>query len=119
MNGSVLGASQKEVGQGKGQMVDGGPACSEDAEEEDPQGRRPKVPVDPRKLTRKEIEEHNALHWPFRSWCPHCVRAKAVSSPHPRRRGEIEMDKLEETEHTGEIAKLEENAARKAMMLEL
>ena len=61
------------------------------------QARCPRIPTDPGRPTRKEIEEHNCLHWPFRSWCPHCVRAKAVTSPHPRKYDEVTRDSLEET----------------------
>ena len=56
-----------------------------------------KVPVDPGRPTKKEIEEHNCLHWPFRSWCPHCVCAKAVTAPHPRKYDQVTSDGLEET----------------------
>ena len=44
--------------------------------------RRPKIPVDPRRPTQREIDEHEVTHCNYRSWCPHCVRARAVSSPH-------------------------------------
>ena len=36
-------------------------------------------PVEP---TREEIEQHNIAHLPFRNWCEHCVKGKAVSHPH-------------------------------------
>ena len=36
----------------------------------------------PRKPTLAEWEAHQATHWPFRAWCPHCVAARAVASPH-------------------------------------
>ena len=47
-----------------------------------------KRPHDPGKPTRKELEEHLPLHWPFRSWCRHCVRGRGVASPHKRRSDE-------------------------------
>ena len=34
------------------------------------------------KPTAKEIEEHERTHMPFRSWCKHCVRGQAQSTPH-------------------------------------
>ena len=43
----------------------------------DPQENAPlKVARDPGDPTKKEREDHNATHIPFRSWCPICVRAK-------------------------------------------
>ena len=57
----------------------------------------PEVVVDPRRPTLKEIEEHNCLHWPLRSWCPHCVRGKAVTSPHPRKYDGVTNNGLEAT----------------------
>jgi len=32
-----------------------------------------------------EIRAHNLTHLPFRSWCPHCVRGKAVAGVHRRK----------------------------------
>ena len=32
-----------------------------------------------------EIRAHNLKHLPFRSWCPHCVRGKAVAGIHRRK----------------------------------
>eukprot|EP00971_Amphidinium_carterae_P209657 4159003-Amphidinium_carterae.1 len=37
------------------------------------------VPVRPSKA---EVEAHNLTHLPYRSWCPHCVRAKARPRGH-------------------------------------
>ena len=41
---------------------------------------------------KKEVEEHERTHLPFRNWCKHCVFGKAKSNPH-RRTTEIEQDK--------------------------
>ena len=57
-------------------------------EVEEDEVRTPRVPHDPGRPTRKELAEHLPLHWPFRSWCRHCVRGRAVSSPHKRRTDE-------------------------------
>ena len=32
----------------------------------------------------REIEEYNCLHWPFRSWCPHCVAGRRPNAQHRR-----------------------------------
>ena len=49
------------------------------------EARRARVQGSPYRPTKDEIAEHKCTHWPFRSWCRHCVRARAVSSPHKRR----------------------------------
>ena len=36
--------------------------------------RRPTTSRHPGRPTRQEWEEHQLLHWPYRSWCKHCVR---------------------------------------------
>ncbi len=33
----------------------------------------------------EEVDEHNVNHIPFRSWCLHCVKGKAVNQGHSRR----------------------------------
>ena len=88
--------SEKVGGEESG-ACDGTAAGEELAESVEEQARCPKVPVDPGRPTLKEIEEHNCLHWPFRSWCPHCVRGKAVTSPHPRKYDGVTSDGLEAT----------------------
>ena len=32
-----------------------------------------------------EVDERNVSHIPFRSWCAHCVKGKAVNQGHSRR----------------------------------
>ena len=36
-------------------------------------------PEDP---TKEEWDQHMMTHVPFRNWCPHCVRGRAVSLGH-------------------------------------
>ena len=43
--------------------------------------KKVKAPTAP---TMKEWEEHMILHFPFRSWCPHCVKGRALCGPHHR-----------------------------------
>ena len=52
------------------------------------EARTPRVPHDPGRPTRKELAEHLCIHWPFRSWCRHCVCGRAVASPHKSRTDE-------------------------------
>ena len=61
-------------------------------EVESEEARPPEVLRDPGAPTSKEIEEHNATHLPFRSWCPYCVTGKAQDRPH-RMRKEAQMEK--------------------------
>lgn len=35
-----------------------------------------------KKPSRAEVEDHNLTHIPFRSWCAHCVKGRAVADPH-------------------------------------
>ena len=36
----------------------------------------------PKKPSQEEQEEHNRTHCPFRAWCTHCIKGKAISDPH-------------------------------------
>ena len=52
---------------------------------ESDEARRPRIACDPGRPTRKEFLDHRCTHWPFRSWCKHCVRGRAVCSPHRKK----------------------------------
>ena len=41
-----------------------------------------KVARDPGSPTKEELEEHRITHYPFRSWCPHCVAGRATGPQH-------------------------------------
>ena len=47
-----------------------------------------RVMKDPGQPSKEEIDEHNIDHTPYRSWCPSCVRARAIGTPHKARRDE-------------------------------
>ena len=53
------------------------------------EARQPRAAARPYTPTKREVEEHETTHLPFRSWCKHCVFAKGISSAH-RGRGEEE-----------------------------
>ncbi len=53
-----------------------------DHRQEGEEGRRPRVLKDVVRVSRKEREEHEATHTPFRPWCEHCVRGRARNEPH-------------------------------------
>ena len=67
------------------EVKESGDDQSADKEIEEQQARVVKRPHDPGKPTRKEMEEHLPTHWPFRSWCRHCVSGRCVASPHKSR----------------------------------
>ena len=46
------------------------------------EARAPRLPHNPGRPTKREIAEHCVSHWPFRSWCRHCVCGRAAGSPH-------------------------------------
>ena len=50
--------------------------------EEEEQGRQPATRRTPAEPTRKEIEEHELTHTPFRSWCPQCVQGRGRQNAH-------------------------------------
>ena len=52
--------------------------------------RAPSVPYTPSK---QERMEHDLTHVPYRSWCPHCVRGKAIALGHYVKKNEDESDK--------------------------
>ena len=41
--------------------------------------------------SQREVAEHSLTHWPFRDWCAHCVRGKAKSVGHRRKKYESEV----------------------------
>ena len=51
--------------------------CSDEEE-----ARQPRLPHDPGRPTKEEVRRHMVHHWPYRAWCRHCVRGRAVSSQH-------------------------------------
>ena len=49
---------------------------------DDDEGKKTKGLPHGIKPSKKEVEEHERTHLPFRSWCEHCVNGKAKSHPH-------------------------------------
>ena len=60
----------------------------EESEEEEKQEEQESSSVkalrNPEDPTKEEWEQHMMTHVPFRNWCPHCVRGRAVSHGHFR-----------------------------------
>ena len=51
---------------------------------DDEEGDEVKVRRTPKGPTRREREEHEATHIPYRDWCRHCIRGRAPNRPHRR-----------------------------------
>jgi hypothetical protein len=67
----------------------------EEEEEESSEGRKSVGRKSPKEPTKVEKEEHERTHCPYRSWCEHCVRARARNSHHRR---QVPEEPLEEVE---------------------
>ena len=61
---------------------------SADPEEEEAEGQKVKIIRSPNTPTAAERAEHEVTHWPFRSWCDCCVKARATGQQHRSMKGE-------------------------------
>ena len=52
-------------------------------DEHEKQAVSPPLIKAPQQPTREEWEQHQTTHTPYKSWCPHCVAARAVRRKHP------------------------------------
>ena len=50
--------------------------------EESEEALRPKHKALPPNVSKEEYDSHQLTHLPFRSWCDHCVKGKAVDDAH-------------------------------------
>ena len=58
----------------------------EDGEVEGEQSAR--IVKSPGTPSAKERQEHEVNHWPYRSWCDHCVKGRALGQPHRTVKGD-------------------------------
>ena len=72
---------RKETGLSPGVAVEE-EGDEEGAEEEGEEGREAVAMPSPMAPPRKEREQHELTHTPYRSWCPHCVRARGRNRAH-------------------------------------
>ena len=63
----------------------------EEDDGEGEEGREPKVIRAPKSISREERDAHEATHMPFRSWCRHCVRARARNMQHAKGKDDEEI----------------------------
>ena len=64
-----------------GDVVDDVVDCEEDVEVQVPRGM-----PQPSQPSPQEVARHNLTHWPYRSWCPHCVSCRRPNSHHRKSR---------------------------------
>ena len=46
------------------------------------EGRAPRLLATPYVPSREEVDEHEVAHWPYRAWCPDCVRGRGRVRAH-------------------------------------
>ena len=84
-NGETVAAVDRDTAMGsmarkEAEDDDGGDDTEEDDEVMEARvAKGRKSPLDP---TRKEREEHELTHMPFRSWCEDCVQSRARNAHH-------------------------------------
>ena len=56
----------------------------DEADEEQDAGdvRKMKKMIDPKMPSKEEVEAHEMVHLPFRSWCNVCIAARSKDDPH-------------------------------------
>ena len=78
--GSQGGLGCDEAAEMRGEEEEGAEDKEED-EEEVEEGRKVKGMPTPQTVSRREREEHELTHLPYRSWCPRCVRGRGRNMP--------------------------------------
>ena len=85
-----------EKGQQPGNSGDGIPDdFGEEMGECDEEADQPKIRIGPKMPSKREREQHEALHLPYRSWCRHCVRMRGQNSQHARGSRGVESEEAE------------------------
>ena len=75
--------------------------------QEDEEGERVKGASIPTRPTQEEYDSHQLNHWPYREWCPFCVKGRGMSNKHQSRKGEastvpvVSMDYMFMSEASG------------------
>ena len=78
-------AKKKDLTEDEEEAEDDEDEEEDEGDEEEEEAEETKVMKDPDQPSEKEWEEHRVDHWPFRSWCPHCVRGRATGKQHRER----------------------------------
>ena len=64
------------------EVADSTPRRDDVAVKDEEEAEVPKIRRKPRAPSKREREEHEATHLPFRDWCRHCVRGRGRNNPH-------------------------------------
>ncbi len=80
-------ADQEVTTENNGDEIDEEPAQQEaevapETLQESGESNVQRVLPDPGQPTPSQVEEHRCDHWPYRSWCPFCVAARASGEQH-------------------------------------
>jgi hypothetical protein len=75
-------AAESSKGEDRDENKDDEYNAMQEYTEEIAEGRQPKVKKEVKEPSSAERAAHDLTHIPFRSWCRHCVRGKAVEDPH-------------------------------------
>ena len=60
-----------------------------DVDQETEEGEDAKGAIIPTRPTKEEYDRHPLKHWPYREWCPFCVKGRGMSNLHQSRKGEV------------------------------
>ena len=93
-DGCVLpdAASETEGGQEQSDSADEADEAEDDGEGEE--GRMSVGRSSPEDPTKKQREEHERTHMPYRSGCEDCVKARAGNAPHHKRAPEDHLEEI-------------------------
>ena len=84
MRGEEPAEVDLDENQRRGERKEGGKDEPSRVEPDAEIGGRMRNIGDPRLPTRREVENHNLTHVPYRNWCPHCVRGRGKDLDHRR-----------------------------------
>jgi len=75
-------AAREDAEAEREEEVEEGLSREEAAVEEGEEGRKSKGIKGPQRVSKQEREDHERTHCPYRCWCDHCVRARAMNKQH-------------------------------------
>ena len=87
-----MGEVLEEKGDSEDHQGDASPSQARVPIEE---GQAPKQLVNTKGPTRREMEEHECTHIPYRSWCEQCVKGRGRKTPHRTRSQEDKEESLD------------------------
>ena len=103
LNGVDDGMGEKEEAGEKEESTEDKDKDKEEVEVEGAESAKPKLLRSPGMPSRREWEEHQLTHLPFRDWCPHCVQCRSQNNPH-RRSAQDDKDEEEKNRSMTTVA---------------